>query len=86
VAGDDPSSVWLILFDMVEKLGVDGQSSDESDGETSRVRIKVWRSLEVQKLMEYIDSNRNTRTILGSQRPGNQPHSRTRSRFAARSI
>ena len=71
---------------MVEQLGIDGQSSDESDGETCNVKLKIWCSREVQKLLECINSNCNTQTILGNHRPGNQPHCHTQSRFAAQSI
>ena len=70
---------------MVDQLGINGESSDESDGETYTVKIKNWRSEEVQQRLKFIDRNRRTTTLLGTIRPGSQPHERTRSRLAVHS-
>jgi len=85
-ADGGPGSPWEILFNLVERLGKNGQSSDESDGEMHIVRVKDWWSAEVQRLLEFIDSNRSTVTILGTQRPGTRPHCHTQSQLAPRSM
>lgn len=69
---------------MVDTLGVDGNSSDESDTETPNtyvVRAKEWRSAEVRKLLEFIDQNRKMTNAYGNPLPGNRPRSRIRQRY-----
>ncbi|KAG6818902.1 hypothetical protein H0H93_000449 [Arthromyces matolae] len=64
---------WALLFDMVDKLGVEGQSSDESDDDEKgpyRVKTQAWRNPNVTSLLRHIDSHRPTRNHLGNRRPG----------------
>ena len=66
---------------MVEKLGIEGMSSDESDpGEGRIVHAKPWISREVQDLLEFIDANKKTTNELGNLLPGAPAVSRTRRR------
>lgn len=51
---------------MVDSLGKDGQSSDETDGENHAVRIKDWRSTAVKKLLIFVDQNKNNTTASGN--------------------
>lgn len=55
---------------MVDSLGLDGNSSDETDGERHTVRLKEWRSVEVKNLLEFIDANRKTTNALGTRISG----------------
>ncbi|KAG6915612.1 hypothetical protein DXG01_010727 [Tephrocybe rancida] len=79
---DDPK--WRKLLTMTHILGVDGQSSDESDVDHGqrifRVRRQFWRSREVSDLLRYIDAKRNVATVMGNLRPGAAPRQRKRIR------
>lgn len=77
----DPN--WQILFDMVQKLGPQGQSSDETpdtDAEDAPypVRVREWRSSEVLNLLKFIDQHRNILSVYGNPKPGTRPHRRIR--------
>ncbi|KAF8880257.1 hypothetical protein BD779DRAFT_1473896 [Infundibulicybe gibba] len=78
ICREDKKQIWKVLADMVSSLGVDGQSSDESDGETHLVRFKEWRSAEILELLEFIDENRKTTNNYGNPIGGAQPHARIR--------
>lgn len=71
---------WQILYAMVNTLGVDGISSDETDGEEHSVRAKEWRSAQVRDLLVYIDDNRSKTNSYGNPRPGTRPRVRVRRR------
>lgn len=65
---------------MVHLLGTDGQSSDESDGETYVVREQAWRGGNVGRLLQYIDTTRKkqNKTEFGRNRAGAQSRVRIR--------
>jgi hypothetical protein len=72
---------------MVDKLGQEGMSSDESDLDTNRrpcytVKRRVWRSADVQACLEGIDKFANRSAADGRIRPGNRPRQRIRKRAA----
>ena len=67
----EPKTVlWEILHNLVDTLGVSGNSSDESNGENYVIRVKDWHSLEVKILLVYIDTNYKTTNEFGSHLPG----------------
>lgn len=63
---------------MIQHLGVDGQSSDESDGEDLLVSHQEWRSDQITQLLELCDESRPSTTELGTRRPGAKPRERIR--------
>lgn len=73
---------WKALFDMVERIGMVGMSSDESEVEGKRtvyiIKRRAWRSEEVQRRLIFIDNDRNTTGSTGGARPGNPPCERCR--------
>ena len=79
--GHNPA--WDILALMVEKLGIDGNSSDETDDEdrSYAIRFREWRSGEVKRLLQFIDDNRTLTNAYGNNKPGNPPHKRVRKTY-----
>jgi hypothetical protein len=76
------SRLWSNLWQLVQVLGEDGQSSDESEDGDSRSRIvhcQEWRSAAVTKLLELIDTHRAKLNANGHRRAGNVPGLRLRS-------
>ena len=76
---------WKALFWMVESMGAQGTSSDESESEPDitghRVypaRLREWRSDEVLDLLMYIDENKKRFGPLGGPLPGNPARKRPR--------
>ena len=69
----DNSPAWNEMLLMVRSLGVDGQSSDESDSGEYRVKIQTWHDLHVTRLLCYIDQSCPTTNILRNQLPGSAP-------------
>ncbi|KAF8178732.1 hypothetical protein BJ912DRAFT_929877 [Pholiota molesta] len=73
---------WESLYNMVEKMGPSGMSSDESEAEGKRtvyiIKKRPWRSEEVQRYLILIDNDRNTTGSAGGNRPGNPPRERRR--------
>ena len=70
---------------MVDALGIDGMSTDESGDEKrfpATVISKDWRSNEVVALLQYVDRNQNQLNCFGNYKPGGQPHERNRSAYA----
>jgi hypothetical protein len=72
---------WDNLYQVVDALGAQGMSSDESDDdETGRKvyipRKKVWRNKEITNLLRVIDRDRNTTNCYGNTRAGNPPRHR----------
>jgi hypothetical protein len=63
---------------MVGTLGINGLSSDDSDGDDHIVRVKDWRSSDVKDFLMYIDANRKVANEFGNNLPGNRPHARSR--------
>jgi hypothetical protein len=87
---DGASALW----EVVNMLGVDGQSSDESDNEqeslsecssspTGRLcytrKLREWRSDEVSDLLYFIDSCRKKRNGYGNKKAGKEPTQRLHS-------
>lgn len=82
---DTEAAAWQVIYDLIDMLGVDGMSSDDSGDETrdekrwpATVHRMDWRSRELQDILVFIDSHRGKRTALGGYTPGNQPHHRKR--------
>ncbi|KAJ7165298.1 hypothetical protein C8R46DRAFT_812069, partial [Mycena filopes] len=70
-----------LLLAMVELLGTDGMSSDESAsdvGQPCTVVGKNWRNPDLIRLLKWIDLHRPRQVEAGERKPGNQPHRRLR--------
>lgn len=76
----DHGVAWQVLFELVDTLGVNGTSSDESDGEDHAVRFKQWRSIELRNLLTYVDDNRIAVNTYGNPLSGARPRKRIRGR------
>ena len=61
-------------------LHAEGMSSDESDAEGGHtkywIKIRPWRSRELNQYLQRIDLDANHTNIYGKPRPGNPPRSR----------
>lgn len=81
---DDESWAWLDSQNIVDRLGVDGQSSDETDedNEVYNVKILDWRNKKLIKRLNKADEVRRTTNKYGTRRPGTKR--RTRKRKSAR--
>jgi hypothetical protein len=69
---------WDSLYQVVDALGAQGMSSDETDDdETGRKvyipRRKVWRNKDITNILRVIDRDRNTANCYGNTRAGNPP-------------
>ncbi|KAL0057110.1 hypothetical protein AAF712_016262 [Marasmius tenuissimus] len=85
---------WASVLCIIEKLGVPGMSSDESedtDGNTPErrytIKARVWRSKEIQDLMVRTDQElkQTKRSLYGNAPPGNPPRVRHRVKTPAHS-
>ena len=77
--------MWQDHLRIIETLGAEGQSSDETDKEDPNmynVRILPWRSKELAMKVAITDKARNTTNGDGNQRPGNRPRIRKRRKNA----
>jgi hypothetical protein len=68
---------------VVDSLGVDGMSSDESEVDENRQRVfrvkrRPWRSKALDKFLRRIDDDHNTTNAYGNNRAGCQPRIRKR--------
>lgn len=81
----DPAWEWL--FTLVDTLGRDGASSDESESEdprvalgvkVCRVKIRRWRAKWLDYYLAMIDQDRNVVNQYGNYRAGNRPRLRKR--------
>lgn len=68
---------------MVDQLGPEGMSSDDSgdEGFKSRVftvRSREWRSAYLLKLLRFLDEHHDGLNCNGNRSPGAQPHQRAR--------
>lgn len=80
---DDERAVWDEFEMLIEKLGPEGMSSDDSeiddDGRKEfKVRRMPWRSKEIETRLIQVDKDRNMTNAYGNSRAGNQPRHRTR--------
>jgi hypothetical protein len=81
--GEPVEEAWEDHLAVIETLGVEGQSSDNTDGEDPNiysVRILPWHSKELVKKVSTTDAARNTTNVYGNPRPGNRPRIRKRRR------
>lgn len=73
---------WKFLNDLVIMLHQEGMSSDESDNEGSQpkywVKIRQWRSKELNQYLQQIDLDANQTNAYGNIRPGNPVRTRKR--------
>ena len=85
--GGGTDEVWKWLFMLVETLGRDGASSDESEPEDEsavsgmkvcRVKIRRWRAKWLDRFLTMIDLDRNVQNAYGNYRSGNRPRRRVR--------
>ncbi|KJA18112.1 hypothetical protein HYPSUDRAFT_57310 [Hypholoma sublateritium FD-334 SS-4] len=78
---------WRATLRLINKLGSQGMSSDESgwEGEGTRrrrvyvIKRRKWRSSETQNRLEIVDASMNTTNAFGRPRCGNAPRERIRS-------
>jgi hypothetical protein len=80
---DDEHAVWDQFGMMIEELGHEGMSSDDSeiddDGrKVFPVRRMPWRSKEIERRLIQVDKDYNTTNAYGNSRAGNPPRHRTR--------
>ena len=76
---EELTPAWKDHLDIVEMLGVEGQSSDETDEEDPNIyniRILPWRNKELVKKVAMTDEAKNTTNAYGNPRPGNRPRVR----------
>ncbi|KAF8523377.1 hypothetical protein BU17DRAFT_63944 [Hysterangium stoloniferum] len=82
---NDKSKAWIDNHTTVDNLGVEGQSSDETDEDSDgvyTVKRLNWRNRELIKSLNGVDAVRRTTNKYGNRRPGTAP--RTRKRKSAR--
>ena len=79
--------VWGHLFNIVQLLGRDGVSSDQTEVEDGpmgskvkvcRVKLRAWRAKWLDRYLELIDQDRNLTNAYGNFRAGNVPRIRKR--------
>jgi hypothetical protein len=78
---DDESKAWIDNYTIVDTLGIDRQSSDESDGDEDgvyNVKLLHWRSKELVKRLNKADRVRKTTNKYGNRRPGTKQRIRKR--------
>ena len=78
---DDESKVWIDNYNIVDTLGIDGQSSDESDGDEEgvyNVKLIHWRNKKLVKRLNKVDGVRRTTNKYGNRRPGTKRRIRKR--------
>ncbi|SJL15218.1 uncharacterized protein ARMOST_18704 [Armillaria ostoyae] len=75
---------WKSVYTMLNLLGREGISSDESDGEGGPCMVKwrTWRSSELTQLLDITDESYDWKNAYSNARPGNRPHERIRHRRA----
>lgn len=78
---------WRFMLSLMEHLGRDGTSEDETEPEEGsmgnvskvcRVLELIWRSKDLIKYLKLIDRDRNVRNIYGNYHAGNRPRTRLR--------
>ena len=53
-------TLYSEAYAMINSLGVDGMSSDDTDGEEYPVRAPVWRTPEVITVLNHLDGCRKS--------------------------
>lgn len=82
---EDSTAAWQDHFTIIETLGVEGHSSDDTDEEhpnTYNVRVLPWRNKELVEKLRMTDTAKNTTNAYGNLRAGNRPRTRKRRRDA----
>ncbi|KAF8505252.1 hypothetical protein BU17DRAFT_71474 [Hysterangium stoloniferum] len=82
---NDESKAWIDNHTIVDNLGVEGQSSDETDEDSDgvyTVKRLNWRNRELIKRLNGVDAVRRTTNKYGNRQPGTA--TRTRKRKSAR--
>jgi hypothetical protein len=82
---EESTAAWRDHLTVIETLGVEGQSSDETDEEDPNlynVRTLPWRSKELVLKASMTDKARNTTNAYGNPRSGNRPRTRKRRKNA----
>jgi len=74
---------WEFMFGLVDRLGIDGMSSDESEpdddrGRSYRAKRRTWRSKALEKYLRRIDKDYNSTNAYGNARAGTNPRVRNR--------
>jgi hypothetical protein len=79
----EEEAVWMSNHTLLDTLGPEGMSSDESEvddagNRTYRVKIMDWRNRDIVRKVVEIDKDRNTTNAYGNTRAGNPPRLRKR--------
>ncbi|PPR05293.1 hypothetical protein CVT26_011616 [Gymnopilus dilepis] len=78
----DEQRLWKARYDIVQALGPEGMSSDESDLDSDKKTFIVkkipWRNRRLTEVVQGIDKSRNLTNAYGNTRPGNSPRTRIR--------
>lgn len=82
----ESGEAWKELKTMLEMLGPEGMSSDESETEvimgqrktTYHVKRQPWRARFLARNLRIIDCDRNATNAYGNAPPGNPPRDRRR--------
>ncbi|SJL15204.1 uncharacterized protein ARMOST_18690 [Armillaria ostoyae] len=84
LGGGSVDARWKSVYTMLNLLGREGISSDESDGEGGPCMVKrrTWRSSELTQLLNITDESYDWKNAYSNARPGNRPHERIRHRRA----
>ncbi len=85
---EESTAAWQDHLAIIETLGAEGQSSDETDEEDPNiyyVRTLPWRSKGLVLKVSMTDKARNTTNAYGNPRSGNRPRTRKRQRDAKHS-
>jgi len=72
----DEAKSWIDCYRIVDTLGLEGQSSDESSDDDNgdfNVKTLEWRSKKLVKKLKATDDARKTTNRYGNRRSGAQP-------------
>ena len=72
----EEEAVWINNHTLLDKLGPEGMSSDESDKDDAghkmfHIKVMNWRNRDISRKMAEIDKDRNTTNAYGNTRAGN---------------
>ena len=85
----DEQREWKKRYDVVDALGPEGMSSDETDDndpDNYWVRTLLWRSKKATQVMVTIDEAKNITNAYGNIRAGNRPRNRQRRKNSTASV